>query len=53
MLVLSRRQGESIKIADNIVITIAAIRGASVRLAIEADRSIPILRDNAKNTERK
>jgi carbon storage regulator len=35
MLVLSRRQGESIVLGDNIIITIVEIRGDSVRIAVE------------------
>lgn len=36
MLVLSRRQGERIVIDGSIVITITEIRGAKVRVGIEA-----------------
>jgi len=44
MLVLSRKLGESIQIADNISITIAEVRGGRVRLSIDAPRSVRIVR---------
>ena len=44
MLVLSRKSGQQIVIADNIVITVVEIRSDRVRLGIEAPREIPIHR---------
>jgi carbon storage regulator len=44
MLVLSRRQGESIVLDHNIVITIVEIRGDVVRIAIEAPEGTVIQR---------
>lgn len=44
MLVLSRRNDESIVIGDNIVITVVGIRGDKVRLGIEAPKEIPVHR---------
>ncbi|MCA9034838.1 MAG: carbon storage regulator [Planctomycetaceae bacterium] len=44
MLVLSRKKGESIQIADNISITVTEVKGGRVRLSIEAPRSVRILR---------
>lgn len=44
MLVLSRKEGESILIADNIKITISEVRGSRVKLAIEAPLDVKILR---------
>ena len=43
MLVLSRKPGESIRIGDAVVHVLQNTRGR-VRLGIEADRSIEILR---------
>lgn len=36
MLVLSRRQGESIVVNDNIFVTVLEIRGDTVRIGIDA-----------------
>ena len=53
MLVVSRRKHEQIFIGENkdIVITICRIDPTSVRIGIEADPSIPIVRDDAVDTE--
>lgn len=45
MLVLSRKKGEAIQIADEIKITIVDIRGGRVRLSIEAPRSVRVVRN--------
>ncbi len=44
MLILQRRSGESIRIGDDIEITIVSTEGGRVRLAISAPTEIPILR---------
>ncbi len=44
MLVLSRKLNQSIRIADNISLSIVRIKGNVVQLGIEAPSSIPILR---------
>lgn len=45
MLVLSRHAHEAVWIGDNIRIVVADIRHGKVRLAIEAPRDVPILRE--------
>jgi carbon storage regulator len=44
MLVITRKKGESILIDNNIEITVVKLDDGSVKLAIEAPKSIPILR---------
>ena len=44
MLVLGRKQGESIRIGDDIEITIAGIQGNRVRLGIQAPDDVRVLR---------
>lgn len=44
MLVLSRKVGEQIVIANDIVATVVEIRGDRVRLGIEADAKVPVHR---------
>ena len=44
MLVLSRKKGESIQIAENISITVCEVRGGRVRLSIDAPKSVRVLR---------
>ena len=45
MLVLSRKESESVIINENIVITILRIAGGGVRIGIEAPREIPVRRE--------
>ena len=42
MLVLSRKLGEKIVIAGNIVVTVVELGGGKVRLGIDAPREIPV-----------
>ncbi len=50
MLILQRKPGESLKIGDNITITVTSIEGGRVRLAIDAPIEIPILRSELIET---
>lgn len=45
MLVLTRKKGESLVIGENIHLKIVDVQGDTVRLAIEAPRSISIWRE--------
>ena len=45
MLILTRRIGESIVIADDIVVLVLGIQGAQVRLGIEAPISVSVHRE--------
>lgn len=45
MLVISRKIGQKIMINDNIVITIADVKGGQCRIAIEADKDVKIYRE--------
>ena len=44
MLILTRRVGESIVVADDIVLTVFEVRGDAVRIGIEAPRSVKVNR---------
>ncbi|MDU4959243.1 MAG: carbon storage regulator CsrA [Sporomusaceae bacterium] len=44
MLVLTRRPGERINIGGEIVLTIVEVKGDTVRVAIDAPRSVSIFR---------
>ena len=55
MLILQRRSGESIRIGEDIEITIVSTEGGRVRLAISAPTDVPILRSElvgARETNR-
>jgi len=45
MLVLSRKEGERIKLGDSIVVTIVRVAGDKVRVGIEAPSDVIVLRD--------
>lgn len=45
MLVLSRKPGERIRIGDDVILTIVRIGPNSVRLGIDAPRSMSIVRE--------
>lgn len=45
MLVLSRKQGQSIVVGNDIVITVKEIRGKTVRLSIETPAGVPVFRE--------
>lgn len=42
MLVLSRTEGESIKIGDAITVTVVRVSGDKVRLGVEAPGEVPV-----------
>jgi len=45
VLVLSRREGERIKVGDSIVVTVVRVAGDRVRVGIDAPSDILVLRD--------
>lgn len=45
MLVLSRKEGETICIGDNIRITVLNVRGDKVRLAFDAPKDVAVHRE--------
>jgi carbon storage regulator len=44
MLVLTRKQGEEIRIGDDIVLKVTSVQGGRVKIGIEAPRSHRIVR---------
>lgn len=51
MLVLSRKQNQKIHVGDDITITILKIRGNSVRIGIEAPKSVPVMRGELERND--
>ena len=49
MLVLSRKQGERIQIADAITVTVLSIDGGRVRLGFAAPADVPIHREEVRH----
>ena len=48
MLILQRKAGESLTIGDEIAISLLSVEAGRVRLAIQAPKSVPILRSELK-----
>jgi len=45
MLVLTRRIGETLRISDDILVTIVDVKGNQVRLGIDAPADVTVLRE--------
>ncbi|HEY6695322.1 MAG TPA: carbon storage regulator CsrA [Solirubrobacteraceae bacterium] len=52
MLIITRRPGEKIMLGDEIVVHVMEIVGNSVRVGIQAPRSIPVYREEIWNAVR-
>lgn len=46
MLVLTRKVGQRIRIGDSIVLSVLRVKGAGVRIGIEAPRGLSIRRED-------
>ncbi|WLR49257.1 carbon storage regulator CsrA [Halobacillus litoralis] len=44
MLVLNRKEGETVRVGDDITITVVGVEGGQVKLGIEAPKSVGIHR---------
>jgi carbon storage regulator len=51
MLILTRRTGESLRIGDDIELTVMAVSGSQVRIGIKAPRNVVV--DRQEIAERK
>lgn len=45
MLILTRKEGESVRLGDDIVITVVGVKGGAVRLGIAAPRDLAVHRE--------
>jgi carbon storage regulator len=45
MLILTRRLGESVKIGDEVTVTVLGVRGNQVRLGFAAPQCVPVHRE--------
>lgn len=45
MLILTRRIGETLKIGDNVDVTILSVRGNQIRIGINAPRDVAVHRE--------
>ena len=52
MLIITRRPGEKVMVGDDIVVQVLQVAGNSVRIGIQAPRSMPIYREEIWNAVR-
>lgn len=45
MLILTRRMGESIRIGDNVTITVLGVKGSQIRIGVDAPREVEVHRE--------
>ncbi len=45
MLILTRKMGESLKIGEDIEVTVLGIKGNQVRIGVKAPREVPVHRE--------
>jgi carbon storage regulator len=45
MLIITRRPGEKIMLGDDVVIEVIEVSGSSVRIGINAPKSVPVYRE--------
>jgi carbon storage regulator len=45
MLILTRRVGETIRIGDDVDVTVMSVNGAQVRIGIQAPKDVPVHRE--------
>ena len=45
MLIITRRPGEKIMLGDDVVIEVIEVSGSSVRVGIQAPKSVPVYRE--------
>jgi carbon storage regulator len=45
MLIITRRPGEKILLGDDVIVEVIEVSGSSVRIGIDAPRSIPVYRE--------
>ena len=45
MLIITRRPGEKVMLGDDVVIEVIEVSGSSVRIGIDAPKSVPVYRE--------
>jgi len=53
MLILTRRAGETLRIGDNVEVTVMAINGSQVRIGIKAPRHVVVDREEIAERKRR
>ena len=45
MLIITRRPGQRVMVGDDVIIAVVDVKGANVRIGIEAPKEVPIYRE--------
>jgi len=45
VLILTRRMGESIRIGDDVTITVLGVKGSQIRIGVDAPREVQVHRE--------
>jgi carbon storage regulator len=45
MLILTRKEGESLRLGDDIVVTVVGVKGGAVRIGVTAPRDVAVHRE--------
>lgn len=45
MLILTRKEGESLRLGDDITVTVVSVKGGNVRIGINAPRDLAVHRE--------
>jgi carbon storage regulator len=45
MLIITRRPGEKVMLGDDVVVEVIEVSGSSVRIGIDAPKSVPVYRE--------
>ena len=53
MLILTRRTGESLRIGEDVEVTVMAVNGSQVRIGIKAPRNIAVDREEIAERKRR
>jgi carbon storage regulator len=53
MLILTRRAGETLRIGDNVEVTVMAINGSQVRIGVKAPRHVVVDREEIAERKRR
>ena len=53
MLILTRRAGESLRIGDDVEVTVMAVNGAQVRIGIKAPINVSVDREEVAERKRR
>lgn len=45
MLILTRKEGESLRLGDDITVTVVSVKGGNVRIGVKAPRDLAVHRE--------